>query len=187
MPIQDKQDKLSEAALQAINALVSGVSLLPVIQPLKLNETTASHTGTLAETIIWSALIPAGTFEENDTFEFYARVTANNTAGLKIFRAYFNSSVAIPASTSRIGRVNLTSSSAGFSSFHRHVVFKDSLSVQEVGQSSASVLTDYSVSTTSVDTLGIDFSVDQYLIFTGELAVTSDTMAIRSVNSKILR
>ena len=155
-------------------------------QPFKLNLTTSNLTGTLTETIIWSALIPAGTFDVDDTLFFYTRVTANNSGNTKTFRVYFNTTSSL-VSAEKAATVTATSNSAGFTSLSRHIVFKNSLSSQEVADSSTHLLTDYNVNASAISTLTVDFSVDQYIIISGQLTNTGDTAAIRSVNSKILR
>lgn len=150
------------------------------------NNTTVSLTGTLVETILYSVLIPAGTFQANDDFEVYLRFFGTNTATAKIVRVYFNNTNDL-VTPILLARNQGTTSSAGGTSLHRNLIFKNSVTNQEILSSATNYNTDFNVTSTSLNTLSIDFTIDQYFIVTGQLADITDTMGIRNVRGQILR
>jgi hypothetical protein len=147
------------------------------------NNVTISHTGTTDETILYSVLIPAGTFEANDDFDFFLNFFGTNNANLKTVRAYFNDTIVL-VGAQKIGQNN--SSTAAISPLGRTVVLT-SLTTQQVMRNDANYPSDKSTSSSRMDSLTIDFTVAQYLIITGQLADASDTMGIRNVRGQILR
>jgi hypothetical protein len=150
------------------------------------NNITISHTGTTDETILYSELIPAGTFQANDDLEIYLRFFGTNSVGLKELRLRFNNNNDLVGAF-QLGRNQGTTSSAGGSILHRNLIFKNSLTSQEVLTQASSYSTDTAINSTQLNALNIDFTIDQYFIVTGQLADMTDAMGIRSIRAQILR
>jgi hypothetical protein len=151
--------------------------------PFKQN-TSIAHTGTLTNTVIASYLIPAGTFEANDILRFNAYFTQTNNANVKTARIYVNTTPVI-AGAILIATRTLTSSAG--SGMARELVFKNSLSSQDIVSTTGNILDSESANNTSVTALSINFSVDQHIIIAVELADITDTVTLRWLRSEILR
>jgi hypothetical protein len=150
------------------------------------NNITISHTGTTDETILYSQLIPAGTFQANDDFMVYLRFFGTNSSNTKTVRLKFNTSVSLIGAI-QVAQNQGTTNSFGGSSIHRNIIFKNSLTNQEVLNFASNYLTDFNVNGTALTALTIDFTIDQYFIITGQLAISTETMGIRNVRGQILR
>ena len=151
------------------------------------HNTTIEHTGTVDETIIYSQLIPAGTFQANDILDIFANFFGQNTANNKDFRVAFNTT-AVLSGAKRIGFRRITTAGAGFASFQRFLVFKNSLTTQEISAVGTNSVTSYNLNiNTAPASLDIDFTVDQYFIITAKLDDVAETMGIRNIFAKIIR
>jgi len=174
----------TDSLIQAFGKLQN--SLNQKKQLIKQN-TDISHTGVTTETIIFNnGFIPAGTFQENDTFRFNIMFGANtNNANNKTGRVYINTTNDLSGSPILIATKTLPS--AVNATCLRNLVFKNSLTSQQILRPSANAITDENLSNAAVDLVAIDSTVDLYFIVTGQLATGTDVMGIRSINSKILR
>jgi len=150
------------------------------------NNITISHTGTLAETIIYSVLIPSGTFQANDDFDFFARIFANNSVNLKTLRLYFNDTNDLVSAT-QIARRNTTDNTTAGGAFHRILNFKNSLIVQEGVSFDSNYSTDYSLNSLVLSPFAIDFTVNQYLILSATLFDVADIVGVRNLRGQIVR
>jgi hypothetical protein len=151
--------------------------------PFKQN-TTVAHTGTTANTIIASYLIPAGTFGANDILRFNGYFTQDNNANVKTARLYVNSTASLIGATQIALRTLTNSAGSGFA---RELVFKNSLSSQEIVSATGNILDSESANNTNITATSINFSVDQFVIVAVELADASDTVSLRWLRSEILR
>jgi hypothetical protein len=151
--------------------------------PFKQNA-TVTHTGTITNTIIASYLIPAGTFDANDVLRFNGYFTQTNNANVKTARIYVNSTATLVGAT-QIAIRTLTSS-AGLA-FARELVFKNSLTSQEIISTAANSADSETATNTAVSALSLDFSVDQHIIVAVQLANAADSVSLRWLRSEILR
>lgn len=145
-----------------------------------------SHTGTTAETLIFSQLIPAGTLEASDIFRFNIMFGLNtNNANVKTARVYFNTTNDLLGTPIIVATRTLTSAING--NCLRNLFLKNSLTIQDIGIPTSNFVSDENVSNVSISTINIDFSVDQYFILSAQLANSADTMGVRSIMAQILR
>jgi len=167
---------------------IGGTTPVPSFQNQLIKQNTdISHTGVTTETIIFNnGFIPAGTFQENDTFRFNIMFGANtNNANNKTGRVYINTTNDLTGSPILIATKTLPS--AINATCLRNLVFKNSLTSQQILRPSSNAVTDENLSNALVDLVAIDSTVDLYFIVTGQLATGTDVMGIRSINSEILR
>lgn len=147
--------------------------------------TTLSHTGDTTNTLKYSSLIPAGTFEANDILKWNAKIGATSNANTKTIRYYFNTSASLSGAT--LVATHSLSSGATAIGMDRALVFQNSLTSQQIGNPSTAFQSEYSALPAVPSTLSIDFTVDQYIIIAIQLANAADTMSIFSVYSETYR
>ncbi len=167
-----------------LNKIYNLLQLRPSV-PIKLN-TSISHSGSTSEDKIFSILIPANTFQADDYLEFFSTINSTNNANAKTVRAYFNTSDNLSGSPILWGTRILAQ--AATQPFGRGMFFKNSKTSQQtlVGTTlNASI--DYTGTTGTAATLSIDFTIDQYFIISGQLAVGTDTITINGITSLIRR
>lgn len=142
--------------------------------PPLLNFITVSDgtgvTGTTANTLTSSVLIPANTVSVGDVIEVRARVRKTGTAGLLTVRGYFNTSATIGGSNVSIVSNSNTSL---FSQFKRSLPVKSSTNTESwpIG----STFSDDSQTGTVVVSSNIDWTVDQYFIIAVQNTSALDT------------
>jgi hypothetical protein len=158
-------------------------TILPVTQMAIKQNASITHTGTTANTIVASYLIPAGTFQANDFFRFVAAMTTTNNANVKTLRVYTNSSISLTGATLLATR--LLTSLVG-TTLARTLCFKNSLSSQEIFSPTVNFGDDENVST-GLNTLSVNFGVNQYLIVAVELANSADSVVYSSLRTNIFR
>lgn len=151
--------------------------------PFKQN-VNVTHTGTTANTIIASYLITAGTFEANDFFRFVIQASQTVNTNVKTMRVYTNTSISLTGATLLATRL-LTSASG--TAMARDLVFKNSLSAQEISSTTNSHGDNENNTNVFVTQLAINFTVNQYLIIAVELTNTSDSVTLNSLRTNILR
>lgn len=146
---------------------------------------TLSHTGDTSNTLKYSSLIAAGTFEANDILKYSALIGSTSNANTKTFRFYFNTSASLSGAT-LISTYTISSGSLTIG-LSRIMIFKNSLSSQEIGIVSSSFQTEFSTSAVAPTALTINFAVDQYLIVAIQLANSGDTGYVYGITSEIYR
>ncbi len=146
---------------------------------------TLSHTGDTSNTLKYSSLISAGTFAANDILKWGALIGSTNNANTKTFRFYFNTSASLSGAT--LAGTYAISSGALTTGTSRFMIFKNSLSSQEVGFVSTSSQSEYNASTSAPTALSVDFSVDQYFIISIQLGNSADTGYIYGLTSETYR
>jgi hypothetical protein len=180
-----KQDTLvSGTNIKTVNnvSLLGGgnVSLTPFKQ-----NTTSALTGTTAETLITSILIPANTFQANDWLRWVASINATNNANSKILKFYFNTTASLSGAT-QVAQRQLTN--VVTQPVIRNMFFVNSISSQKTLLGTAlNTATDETATGGTQATLSINFAVDQYFIISGQLAVGTDTITINGITSNINR
>lgn len=152
--------------------------------PIKSNVTIA-HTGTTAETKLFSVKIPAGTMNANDILEYYASIIPGTGTGNKTVKVYLNTSDAV-------GGTQIAAYTFGTTSliFKRRLTFKNSLTSQEIipGGTTSTANTDtasYSVS--NVSTISANFNNDVWFVLSITLVVGTDNVSIYNIGSNVIR
>jgi TusA-related sulfurtransferase len=151
--------------------------------PIKHN-IAIPHTGVTSEEIIYSVLIPAGTFQGNDWLEISAHILSNSSANTKTIRLYFNTIDSLIDATIWGTRILPQTTSQGFK---RNLIFQNSISSQRtiIGPTVSRVDDLNYIGTSNL--LSIDFSIDQYFILSGQLAVGTDSITLGAITSLIRR
>ena len=167
------------------NTLTGSESVLIPNRLLFKQNTDVTHTGTTSETLIYSILIPSGTFEANDILRFNIMFGAmTNNANVKTGRVYCNTTNTLVGAT-QVATRTLTSVING--NCLRNLVFKNSLTSQEISRPTTTFVNDENTSNNNVDLVSINFAVNQYFIVSAQLATGTDTMGIKNLYGEILR
>lgn len=151
----------------------------------KENTNSSTLTGTTNETIMGSLLIPGNALQTTDILRIRGVATKAGTAGSITMRGYFNTSESLVGATALFvatGGTTILWHPAG-----REVVFKDSLSAQEVFPAGAAANSDTANQQTAITSLTQDFAVGQYLIITLQLGNGGDSTILRNFYIEVLR
>ena len=151
----------------------------------KINVNIA-HTGTTTETILNSSTPILG-FTANDFVKFIAKLNATNNANGKTFRIYVNTSHSLSGATLLATLLYAGSAQTGIP-FKRTMWFKNSLTAQGIYAVSSSLINDENaVWAGGEQNLTYDFSGTNYIIISGQLANSTDTMTLNHFSAKIER
>lgn len=161
------------------------IPTIPTFTPMPFKQNVnVTHTGATANTIIASYLIIAGTFEANDFFRFVIQASQTVNTNVKTMRVYTNTSISLTGATLLSTRL-LTSASG--TAMARDLVFKNSLSAQEISSTTNSHGDNENNTNVFVTQLAINFTVNQYLIIAVELTNATDSVTLNSLRTNILR
>ena len=126
---------------------------------------TAAHTGTVANTIIFTVLIPANTLQANDFINLKTFVRAN-TAGSTI-KVYLNTTATIPTlSPITIGDLNLAANNGGL--FERNIMIPSSGASGSVKFFQGTALSAFTPANFAAVSATINTTVDQYIVFAAQ-------------------
>jgi hypothetical protein len=144
------------------------------------NTTHTSHAG-VTQYILYNGLIPANTFDINDSLYFLALLAKTGTTYNSIFKAYlspisndYTAGQMIAQST-----IQLTNVSA---LWNNYLFNKNSLSAQESFTNLLAAFSPFTQSSGSISTYTIDFSVNQYFIITSQRTTGGVTDSIHSIS-----
>jgi hypothetical protein len=161
------------------------IPTIPTFTPMPFKQNVnVTHTGTTANTIVASYLITAGTFQSNDFLRFVAAMTTTNNANVKTLRVYLNSSISLTGATLIATRLLTSSTGAGMA---RDLVFKNSLTSQEIVIVTNSVGDNENSANVGVTSLSVNFGANQYFIVAVELANSTDSVNLNSLRTNIFR
>jgi hypothetical protein len=148
------------------------------------NNTTITHTGTTVETKLWSQVINSSDIAAGDLLDIMAFISASSNANVKTFKMYLNTSDTLVGAT-QIGTliVSTTALNGVFQRFLQIV----SLSSQRIVLTTSNVFTGYGNSSSNYSSLSVDFSVDQHLMISGQLANSGDTMLLYQIKVRNTR
>lgn len=156
-------------------------SSVTTVPSLFSNNTTITHTGTTTETKLYSQLIPAGTLTAGDLLDIMTFISATSNANNKTFRMYLNTSDSLTGAT-QIAFLQVTTT--GLNGVFQRFLQVISSTSQRIVLTSSNVFTGYGNSSANYSNLTIDFTVDQYLMISGQLANTGDTMIIYQLKAR---
>lgn len=140
-------------------------------KPLINSTDGAIVTGTTANTLTMSLLIPANTFTVGDVPEIACRVVSSTILAQKTTRAYINTSAAIGGS--QIANVVLGNTIRSVD-FARRLAIKSTTSTTVYGITNSNPTSDISSTVAETDS-NIDWTVDQYLVVAIQLTSGSDS------------
>lgn len=142
--------------------------------------TTAGHTGNTTETILGTPLtIVAGTFIANDGLVVNLMGNTLGTAGTKTYNLYLNTVANLTGSPILIGRLATGSVAVGVRFIRNYEVESTSLIKGNVA-GTGNQPHDYIIAAT-YSTFAPDLTVTQYLIVTGTLTNSGDTINLQSL------
>jgi len=142
---------------------------LPIINKIKITDGTAV-TGTTANTLTDSILIPANTVAVGDVITLRTRVCKTGTAGLLSVRAYVNTSAAIGGANVAISS---NANTTRFSQMVRQLAVKSSTNTE--GFAIGGSFTDDAQTGTVVVSSNINWTVDQYLVISVQNTSAADS------------
>jgi hypothetical protein len=154
------------------------------LTPFKKN-TPSSLTGTTLEAIIGTPILITGnTFKGGDWLRWVASINATGNNHSKILKFYFNTVPNLSGATQVAQRTlaNITTQIV-----LRNMFFVNSINSQKTLLGTTVNVASDEATTGTQATLSIDFSVDQYFIVTGTLAVETDNVTVNGITSKINR
>lgn len=151
----------------------------------KLN-IAVGHTGDTLNTVKFTQLIPAGTFEANDIFFVFAKWRATSSGNGKTLRMYFNTTPDLTGSPVLVA-THTIGTGVTTTGFGREITFLNALNSQKVQNAATSSNNEYAVVNAAMTALAVDFSVDQYIIFALQLVSGAETVAIETITSHIER
>jgi hypothetical protein len=161
------------------------IPTIPTFTPMPFKQNVnVTHTGTTANTIVASYLIPTGTFEANDFLRFVIQTSQTVNTNVKTLRVYTNTSVSLTGATLIATRL-LTSASG--TALGRDLVFKNSLTSQDISSTTNNHGDNENNTNVFQTSLTVDFTVNQYFILAVELTNTTDEVVLRSLRTNIFR
>jgi len=140
----------------------------------------AALTGTTSITLINSALISANTVAVGNEVEIYARAQRSTNTGTASQYLYYNTSASLSGAT----LMATTSLATAYFVTQRRLFVKASNDA-EILNSSANVSLDTSAATTSVTSLNINWTVNQYIIQAFQNAANGDSTTSRAIIIKL--
>lgn len=143
-----------------------------------LKNTTDSSTSSTTYTLLYSGLIPANTFTTGDLIRIEATFRKTNTVNNYTVRLNINTSASLTGATQIATRS--PASTILFAKIRRLATIKSATNT-EMYPATTSINTDITESSTAVSTLNIDWTVDQYIIVSGAIVNTSDTIIFSSI------
>lgn len=139
--------------------------------------TDSSHTGSTNETALCNILIPANTMGVNDVMIIEALFYAIGTAGAKTWSAYLSTTSGSFATGKKVG-TNTQGSTTLVCGIYRRIANKNSQTINNVYPATSGAGTDVTAATVARTAVNVDFTVPQYLIITGQLASSADTIGL---------
>lgn len=133
-------------------------------------------TGTTNETLSRSLLIPANTFSSNGILELICRITKTGTSGTSTVRVYKNTSNTLTGATQIAFLRNLQTASEIWGQFVR--TFRVNSNILTGFNNATNIQTDIINSASLPTSTTFTTNVDNYIIFSIQLASTSDSANI---------
>ena len=168
-------------------AIVTGLPAGPQgasgIQGVAINDTipAAAHTGDLLETIIDSIYIPANTVMDGDIFSLLARTGGTKlAAATTTIRAYVSSTMGeIGGSYALLNTGVSLPATVVFTTINKYFyVDKADGTGNGTGIWNFQTATEFTGQPVPVTQIALDWTVDQYIIFTGQLANATNSVSI---------
>jgi len=143
-----------------------------------LNTTPLSHTGNTAETVKFTESIPAGTFTTHDKIFKEILASAIGTAGVKTIKTYINTTADLTGSPVLIS--TYFTNNLAYSLLSSFFVDSNS-SMKSYKPGNSNSATYWGSSNGSLGSFAIDWTVQQYLVVTVQLAVSTDVIQLEAI------
>lgn len=169
-----------------LSALQTALGFNPSRRILYRSNVSASLTGTTSETLIDSFLIPGGTVQANDWIDVKLHFTRTGAAGAFTNRLRIHTANQVSGATV-IANAWAMNTGQLMQQTRRTIRMKNSVSAQEAFPSAAITEDDITVTGSAILTMTQDFSNNQYIIVSGQLANSADTLTLRSWMIELIR
>lgn len=163
---------------KAVKTYVENTSSFKTI--IKDLTTSASLTGTVANTIIKTALIPANTIQIGDILELKTYLIRNQTIGTGTIRFYINTVPSLSGAT----LAGTNGSGVTYYGFERSLQVKTSFSTEVMLATANSASSDgisLNLGANPVSSLSVNWTVDQYIIVAFQPGATTNITTCRSL------
>lgn len=143
-----------------------------------LSTTPASHTGDTIETVKYTASIPVNTYTTHDKITQEILASAIGTSGIKTIKTYINTTPDLsgtPILTSTYSTNNL-----GYSLLSSFFVDSNS-SMKSYKPGNANSATYWGSSNASLGSFAINWTIQQYLVVTVQLAYSTDIIQLEGI------
>jgi hypothetical protein len=178
----------SPALVTATDTILQAIGKLQaqVVTPIKAN-TLITHTGTTAETIIFSSNNLNGLLAINDFFEQKLYIGGTLNTNNKIMKVYFGPNSNNLTSAIQFGTYNLNSATARFQAYQRVIQFQNSLSSQLIVSSTTNLLNQDTTSTVATETRTVNFGSAVYMHVSVALSNGTDSFFLYGIKTDITR
>lgn len=150
---------------------VNGITYNP---PYSINNNTITS-GTTSETILNSVLVPANTFKRFDVVGIQSRIRKTTTAGAVTMRLRIGPT--LNTSQTQVAVSSGGTAAQTFLPFNRRISLQSLTTETIVFPTTTTEISDHAAnSTTTMSTLSINWTVDNYIIITGQPASTSENI-----------
>jgi hypothetical protein len=165
----------SRGAFIDLTRTSSGVGTNLIVPRISSGVDSSGNTTTGAFTIVSSVVVSANTFTTGDTVSFKVRMRKSATNGTVNYRISSNTTLNLTGSQT-VGVFN-AGATIIYGELERTLIVKGATS-EVFNTSITNVQSDVTTSTSSVSSLSIDWTVDQYIMFNINQSSASDTTTI---------
>jgi hypothetical protein len=148
-------------------------------QTLSRKITEAINTGTTTNNVVHTELITAGDVVGNSLLEITGQMTANNSAGTKVVRCYFNATADLTGTPILVATFQLTTTT--YAGLRRQIQLTSLSSQKCVLPTFATMFNDQSGASTTISTLAINFTTDKYFVVAIQNSVSTDTCTLSNL------
>lgn len=148
------------------------------VTTIEIGTTGTTVTGTTANTITQSILIPANTLSANNSLELIARFSKTGTAGSGTYRLYFNTSNSLTGATLIASFYTIGTGATIVTHQNTRSFFYDGTNLSNNIAASTSSISDMIQQTISGLSVAYTSSSAYYLIFAIQLSQTADSSVI---------
>lgn len=163
---------------------IKGLRALPSRTLLYKSNTALSLTGTTNETQISSFLIPANTLQANDILEIWVILSKSGTAGSMTLRVNANTTDDLTGDTTLLTNTSIMTGLFSGTTRKIHIL---STSSQYSFPTTSSLNDDASTVSVTGTSLSVDFTQNQYITLSIQLANSGDTATLRGWFVEIIR
>lgn len=152
----------------------NGVDLSAPYNGVTNSFTTVNITSTTAEVILSTVLIPANTFKLYDIIDIESRLRKTNNNATATIRVRIGTTESLGATL--FATFTSTSSTHSYIPIYRRLVIKNLTTGTETLPSATSSVADFRVVSLINSNIAVDWTVDNYIVVTGQLGNASDIM-----------
>jgi hypothetical protein len=154
--------------------------------PPYISGSNSTTTGATSETMLNHIYIPANTFQQYDSFIVNTRIRKNTTGATASLRLRIHTSASVGGNM--VGFYNSTLSTHTLIPFERRFTIQTLSTDTEVFTSTTTLSSDFGgAPTTAISSFSIDWSVDQYIIVTGQSTSATEALNCPFIYTELLQ